>query len=53
MGIPGRLVFPPYMISCRISLAHPRDIAEHKWDILAISIAVGNRVGYKIWNDQM
>ena len=39
MGIPGILTFPPYRISCRISLAHPPDIAGHKWDILAISIA--------------
>ena len=46
MGIPGILAFPPYRISCRISLVHPSDIAGHKWDILAISIAV--RVYYNI-----
>ena len=40
MGIPGILAFPPYRIPSRISLAHPPDIVGHKWDILAISIAV-------------
>ena len=40
MGIPRILAFPPYRISCRISLVHPPDIAGHKSDILAISIAV-------------
>ena len=40
MGIPGILAFPPYRISCRISLAHPPDITGHKWDILVISIDV-------------
>ena len=40
MGIPRILAFPPYRISCRISLAHAPDIAGHKWGILVISIAV-------------
>ena len=40
MDVPEILAFPPYRISCGISLKRPWDIVGHKWNILPISIGV-------------